>query len=199
MHEDDLELINSCKKGDKEAFRCLYELYSKEAFRTAYLIIGRRETSEDTVQETFIYCFKNIKSLKKAEMFKSWMYKILVRTAWRMTKKEYKHFDRECIENFIDDIVDKDRSVQELVTDRETSREVYNAIKSLTPTLREVVVLYYYNGMTVKEISILLECRVGTIKSRLFNARKALSCLLDSDYVRFNSITNIKEENCYNE
>ncbi len=197
MQEENIVLVRNCKDGNIEAFQQLYDIYSKEAFRTAYLIIGRREAAEDAVQETFIYCYRTIKALKKPEMFRSWMYKILVRTAWKVIKRENRHLKKERLEDYIHGIQDKEKNVSEIVENRETSREIYNAIKLLSPNLRTVIILYYYNDISVKDISNIIGCSEGTIKSRLFNGRKALSVLLNNENISYSRISNFKEGELY--
>lgn len=196
MQEEKIVLVRNCKDGNIEAFQQLYDIYSKEAFRTAYLIIGRREAAEDAVQETFIYCYRTIKALKKPEMFRSWMYKILVRTAWKVIKRENRHF-KEPLEDYIHEIEDRDKNVSEIVVNRETSREIYNAIKLLSPNLRTVIILYYYNDISVKDISNIIGCSEGTIKSRLFNGRKALGDLLNKENISYSRISNFREGELY--
>ena len=163
------DLIKRCQLGDLNSYSELYQLYSKNALGTAYLISDRKGIAEDIVQEAFIQCFNKIKSLKIPETFEVWFYKILVRTGWRMVKK-YNNFipmDDENMEGL-------SIGINSGLDASETSIIVKEALESLSLPLRTVVILYYFNDMTIKEISEVLGCFQGTVKSRLHNARKQL-------------------------
>ena len=163
------DLIKRCQLGDLNSYSELYWLYSKNALGTAYLISDRKGIAEDIVQEAFIQCFNKIKSLKIPETFEVWFYKILVRTGWRMVKK-YNNFipmDDENMEGL-------SIGINSGLDASETSIIVNEALESLSLPLRTVVILYYFNDMTIKEISEVLGCFQGTVKSRLHNARKQL-------------------------
>ncbi len=69
------ELVIKIQSGDMNALGELFEIYKNESFKYSYLITGSKYTSEDIVQEAFISCYNNIKSLKNPEFFKSWFFK----------------------------------------------------------------------------------------------------------------------------
>lgn len=172
------ELIKRCQKGDLNSFSELYEQYKKRAFGTAYLISNQKGIADDIVQEAFIECFKKIKNLKNLETFDIWFYKVLVRTGWRLVKKH----------NLFIPIDDKDMeelSVTEGLNSNldisETKLDVYEVLEKLSLPLRTVVILHYFNDLTIEEISDILGCFRGTVKSRLYNARKQLFKVLDGD------------------
>lgn len=172
MSESDL--IRRCQTGDVYAFEMLVEKYSDKAVRTAYLVTGRKDIAEDIAQEAFIKCFYSIKRLKRMEFFRTWFYRILVRTAWKMASKAGKpgqlSIDDEGGENLSDGY-----DLAEDFAAREAGEAVYKAASGLSKPLKEVVVLHYLNDFTIKEIAEVLNCREGTVKSRLFNARKQLA------------------------
>lgn len=87
---DETTLVNRCQAGDIEAFSELVERNNKKAIHTAYLITGCRDIAEDIAQEAFIQCFHSIRKLRDTTLFKSWFYKILVRTSWRMVSNAKK-------------------------------------------------------------------------------------------------------------
>lgn len=167
-----LDLIRRCQTGDKYAFEELYHLSCHQAIKTAYLISGKRGLAEDIVQEAFVQCYKEIRQLKDPDAFNSWFYKILIRCGWRMLAKN-KVFSFESISTG-DTVVDLDFCLDDMVETREVYDQVQQAMNKLTLPLRTVVVLYYYNNMTIAEIANVLGCAQGTVKSRLHNARKLL-------------------------
>lgn len=183
---DQRELINRCQLGDLVSFEELYGLYSKKALGMAYIIGGSRNMAEDIVQETFITCYNHINRLKNPEVFNIWFYRILVRVGWRMANKQKAHIPLENSETeniSSDGDFNVDESHIDIINNRLLIRE---AIKKLTPPLKNVVILYYFNELTVREISKILDCFQGTVKSRLHTARKQLEkelrCAFTSEF-----------------
>ncbi len=170
------ELIERCQRGEKDSLTELYRLYSKNALGTAYLIAGNKGIADDIVQETFIQCFLSIKKLICPETFEVWFYRILVRTGWRMVKKHNEVIPTEdgAIER-ITNALGQDSEIR----GSENKIIISNALEKLSLPLKSVVVLHYYNDMTIEEISEVLGCFPGTVKSRLHNAKKKLYCELN--------------------
>ncbi len=174
------EIVVRMKQGDKQAFDMLYEKYKNEAMRTAYFIAVNKMDSEDIVQESFIKCYQHIKELKDNKRFKPWLFHILMRTAWRYCKKQSKEIPKEDI------ILVKDQlgeaSSLEIMMRKESSAAIVKQIGMLPIKQRLVVVLYYYNELPTKEIAKVLGCLEGTVKSRLFTARKTLKEAMIGSY-----------------
>lgn len=162
----DTELIKRCQKGDMNSFSELYEAYKKRAFGTAYLISNQKGIADDIVQEAFIECFRKIRNLKNPETFDVWFYKVLVRTGWRLVKK----YNRLILMEELYETEDINSNLHL----SETKLDVYEALEKLSLPLKTVVILHYFNDLTIEEISDILGCFRGTVKSRLFNARKQL-------------------------
>lgn len=172
---NDSNLVIKCQSGDVDAFELLVEKYSDKAIRTAYLITGRQEMAEDIAQEAFIQCYYSIKQLKNAEFFKTWFYKILMRTSWKMVARANGQMQVESIDRAGSDHLPDSFNLLENIEIQQAHEAIRLGVDMLSKPLNEVVVLYYYNGFTVKEIAQVLDCREGTVKSRLFNARKLLA------------------------
>ena len=166
------ELIRLLKNGDKRAFDELYEKYKDTALRMAYLICGNLADSQDIVQESFIRCYEHIYQLNKEEQFKSWFFHILTRTAWKYCKKQSKEIPEEEMISLMPK--EKEASSLDVLMDKERDRELMDMINHLSVKHRTTLVLYYYNELSTKEIAHVLGCLEGTVKSRLFTARKLL-------------------------
>ena len=171
-------LIKGCQLGDMSSFSELYKLYSKPALGAAYLISGNKGIAEDIVHESFLQCFQSIKTLRTIETFDIWFYKVVTRTGWRIVKK-HKHtllFEATEAEDTIPDY----SALREL-NFCETKLDINEALAKLSLPLRTVIVLYYFNDMSIKEISKVLGCFEGTVKSRLHNGKKQLKQMIDKD------------------
>ena len=176
--EDETQLVESMKKGDRDAFDRIYERYSNQILRMAYLIVGNRADSEDIMQETFIKCYLHCKELKKNAGFRSWLYQILTRTAWNYGKKGSKEFPDEEIERTAERT--DGTSALDVIIHKEQAQEICDAIRKLDIKYRTIVVYYYYNQMSTKEIATACNCLEGTVKSRLFTARGQLKKYLQN-------------------
>lgn len=170
------EIIVKIQSGDMNALGELFEMYKNESFKYSYLITGDKYTSEDIVQETFITCYFHIKSLKNVEQFRSWFFKILTRIAWRYAKKQNKSVP---VDNIFEKLQNKniDESIEKYIINQQ-SQMLRTEIENLELKQRTVIILYYFNGLSVKEIANIIGCFEGTVKSRLYSARKKLKCSL---------------------
>ena len=174
--EDEI-LVQQLKKGNRVAFDLLYEKYKNLVIRTAYLITGNRSDSEDVAQETFVKVYLHISELKNDSGFKPWMMQILVRTAYRMCKKRGKEVPDEEAERLSEDQAVSSRSILSplgQMIKQEEAEMISEAVAALPVKQRTEVVLYYYNEFSVSAIAEMLNCREGTVKSRLHTARKFL-------------------------
>lgn len=192
MDEKNRALITRMTEGDEAAFDELYHSYSGKLYRMAYFITGNRSDSEDILQETFVKCFLHRKELKQPERFESWLYQILVRTAWKSEKrrkgKRELSFDG-ILDNEEDtgmaERIQRDGKAEPLeqILKAEMSSELWKAVNRLGMKHRTVVLLYYYNDLSTKEIAAMTGTLEGTVKSRLHKARLLLreQLLADTD------------------
>ncbi len=160
-------LIKNLKKGREEAYRQLIEEYGNRLLRTCYLILNDREEAEDVVQETLIKVFNKIDTFREKSGLYTWIYAIalnLSRDRMRM-KLDILELKDEWIGN--DDV----ESQVEINIDRELLRKEIYEMNSL---YREVLVLFYFEEFSIKEISNLLNEKEGTIKSKLSRGRNIL-------------------------
>ena len=176
---EEIELVKRVKQGEQNAFDELYEKYKVVTLRMAYLICGNLADSEDIVQETFVKCYQHIGELKKEEGFRSWIFHILTRTAWKYCKKQSKECPEEDIMEKMS--VQKEASSLEIILDKEQHSHLLSKINELNVKHRTTIILYYYNGLSTKEIAKIVGCLEGTVKSRLFVARRLLKESIVSD------------------
>lgn len=173
---DETEIVRRMQQGEEEAFDLLFDRYRDKAFRMAYLISGSYADSEDIVQETFVTCYVSRKQLKEPAYFSGWLYQILTRTAWRFCKKRGK--EQPVDEVFDESRMDGSTPLCDQVIRRAEKEKIYQAVCKLELKQKTVVVLYYYNQLSTKEIARILGCMEGTVKSRLHTARNNLSKVL---------------------
>jgi len=160
-------LIKNLKQGKEDAYRQLVEEYGNKLFKTCCLILKDREEAEDVVQETFIRVFNKIDTFKEKSGLYTWIYAIalnLSRDRMRV-KQDMLELKDELIGN-------NDLEAQvEMNIDRELLRKEIFGMNSI---YREVLVLFYFEELSIKEISNLLNEKEGTIKSKLSRGRNIL-------------------------
>lgn len=170
------ETVRRCQEGDTEAFRELFRKMGSKAFGTAYLISGKRGLAEDIVQEAFVCCLEKIKTLKSPEAFNVWFYRMIVRIGWKMVKNQAKLVpDENLPQNF------SAQDMEEEIQTKLTNKKLHEAISELPDNLKTVVILFYFNGMTVEEIAKVTRNFKATVKTRLYYARNALRRKLEED------------------
>lgn len=177
---EETELVRRMKKGDRAAFDTLYAQYYDRLYRTACMITGNQADGEDVTQETFIRMYLHCTELKKDEQFRYWLYKILNRTAWQLAKKHSKERPEEQILEMAAQSMTDSPATEILKNERD--RAISQAVRKLEYRQRTAVILYYYNGLGTKEIAKVMDCMEGTVKSRLFTARKNLKSLLKQEW-----------------
>ena len=171
---DEASLVARWQAGDVTAFAELYQRYKTPALRAAYLITGSQCDSENVLQDTFLKCYQTIGSLRDVRAFRRWFYRILTRTAWDCCKKREHELPVADVFDAYQAKEPKTCSTLELVTEREQEAELLAAIDRLPLKQRTVVILYYYNELSVSEIAAATGTLAGTVKSRLFMARQNL-------------------------
>ena len=171
MEQETAGLVRRMAEGDSQAFDRLMEFYYPKILRMAYLISGSHADSEDIVQETFVLCWMNRKKIKEPERFSSWLYRTLTREAWRICRKSRRE---QPLEEVYGEEEPQVSSVLDEVLAHYRDDELYRAIRNLPVKQRTVVVFYYFNQMSTREIAGIMGCLEGTVKSRLYTARANL-------------------------
>lgn len=169
----DGELVQAFCGGDEAAFGELYRRYQGGVYRSAFLIVGNSSDSENVLQDTFIKAWQNLHSLRDPARFQPWLWRIMVRTAWACCKKRREE-PRECPEP-----AGVGESLLDGVLRNERRGELLAAVDSLGIKQRTVVILYYYDEMSVQEIAEATGALPGTVKSRLWAARRQLKKQLE--------------------
>lgn len=163
------ELILKAQKGDKEAFTKAILEIKNDLYKIAKLKTTNEEDIQDIIQETMIDSYKHLKKLKEPIKFKAWIIKILINNCNKYYKRKAIHnqiYDRYDIEFYKDDI--KYNSDKDII---ENTLNFYEMIKELKYEERIIIVLYYGEKYTTKEIGEILKINENTIKTRLSRAK----------------------------
>jgi RNA polymerase sigma-70 factor (ECF subfamily) len=161
---------------DHDILENLYHQYFNKTYRTAYLVTGDHQMAEDATQEAFLKAFANLDTLRDIEKFGSWVSVIASNYAIDLLRKKKRMIFSDNISQHADG--NPGISPQESWEKTESSQEVWAALSLLEPEEREILVLKYFNELSIKEISTIIDAPPGTIKSRLYRARKKVKILL---------------------
>jgi RNA polymerase sigma factor (sigma-70 family) len=174
----DAELVALARSGDADGFRVLVSRYRAMAMSVALHLSGDRQAAEDLVQEATLAAFVSLGRLRDPDRFRSWFYGTVlnVTRAWRRRQAGLPVLLDDWDEvRLIADPVDEaaQRELRWIVTD---------ALRCLPGASRTVLVLFYYDGLTVREIAARLGLTAAAVKSRLHKGRGQLSRLLAAEY-----------------
>lgn len=171
-------LVRAFQMGDSNAFAELFDLYKNQVLRTAFLIVGNHCDSENVLQEVFIKVWCNLSDLKDPTRFKPWLWRIVTRTAWAYCRKRDVEQPVASVFDACQVDLSETSSLPEMLMRAEHHNALLEAINSLELKQKTVVILYYYNELSVKEIAAATGALPGTVKSRLFAARRNLRQVL---------------------
>ena len=137
-------------------------------------------SNEDIEQEVYIRTWKNLDKYQETGKFKSWISTITANLCRDYMKSAYFRNSQNAVteEDDLIQIKDEKEGIESELIRKQRQKQIMEAIDSLKPKFREVIVMYEMQEMSYEEISEKLNCPIGTIRSRLFNARKELSELL---------------------
>lgn len=161
------ELIKALKKGKEEAYMDLINLYGNKLLKTCFLMIKDEKEAEDIVQETFIKVFKYIKTFKGNSSLYTWIYKIAQNTI----RDRYRN---KLITISYEDYNISEDNIEKIVIDKENKKILKLELNKMNLIYKQVLVLFYFEDLSIREISEILEEKEGTIKSRLSRGRKIL-------------------------
>ena len=178
----DQKLVEKAQKGDKKAFGILVEKYNKKLTRLLSRMVRDQSEIEDIVQDSFIKAYRAINNFRGDSAFYTWLYRIGINTAKNhlvslgRRPKAMNNVEIEDIENF-DDGHDM-RSLETPETSMMTNEivvTVNQAIEFLPDDLRQAISLREMDGLSYEEIADIMDCPIGTVRSRIFRAREAIS------------------------
>lgn len=167
-------LVESCQRGDREAFRALFERYKDRVFTVAlYFFGGDEAAASDVTQQVFLKLFTRIGSFRQESEFTTWLYR-LTTNACIDERRRARPASR--IEEVAAHALPRTRSVAEdRLARREVAAEVKAAVAALKPKLRIAILLRYFDELSYAEIAEVLQCSEGTVASRINRGHKMLA------------------------
>lgn len=171
----DGELIAEISKGSQAAMEVLVKRYYKTTFAFIYRRLGDYHTAFDLTQEVFVRVLKSLQSYHESSRFEHWLMKIAVnccRDYYRSREFSDKTYSAEFEDTYAES------NVTNLFEESLSHQEIKDAILSLPEEQKEAVILYFYSGYKIREISKLTSAKEATVKSRLHQATMKLRKIL---------------------
>jgi RNA polymerase sigma-70 factor, ECF subfamily len=171
----DGDAIAACQRGDRAAFRRLFEAYRRRVYSTARHILGSDAAAKDATQQVFLTAWRHLGRFQSESEFSPWLYRVAVNTCLSERRRSGRYSDREPEdhERFAVAGAPQEQAV--------LAREVEAALGRLSPKLRVALVLRHVEGLSYEEIGVVLGCNLGTVASRLSRGQQALAKLLARD------------------
>ena len=187
---DEKELVRRAQKGDLEAYDQLVQRYQERIYATVYHMTSNHEDANDLAQEAFIKAFQALNSFKGGSTFYTWIYRIAVNKTLNFLKQRKNRFHMSL--NDLDFNTENNPDLVALISDKTPRRaaglkelqgKLNEALLKLSEHHRLVMVLHDVQGQSHEEIAEIMNCNIGTVRSRLFYARQQMQGWL-ADYLK---------------
>lgn len=175
---DDRDLVEATKRGDREAFRTLFERYHRRAYALAYGVVRQQDDALDIVQDAFIKAHKHLDKFEGTSSFYTWLYRIVMNLAIDHLRKHRRvrpvELDEQSLADSDDPLLPKllGGNPGRALLDKEIRERIDAALGELSENHRAVLVMRELEGLSYEEMAQAMGCSKGTIMSRLFHARK---------------------------
>jgi len=175
---DERQLIELAKAGDHEAFRTLVERYMKQAYVVAIGVVVDHADAQDIVQDAFVKIYHALSTFRGDAEFSTWMYRIVTNMSLNRVKQQRRQAERQVSRNVLEtmlagEVVDPAESI-------DVKTHVERALHELPTLQRAVVILRHLDGLSTRQVSTILKCSEGTVKTHLHRGLKRMKSLLIS-------------------
>ena len=185
--EQELTIVRRVQHGDVNAFELLVAAYEKNVFNVALQMLGNREDAQDMAQEAFLKAYNSLSSFRGDSKFSSWLYRIVSNVCLDFKRRQGRRPSSSLTveddegETLELDIADESQSPEALLERKLTREAVRRGLQELPDEQRQILLLREIQGMSYEEISEAMGLEEGTVKSRIFRARKKLCAFLLQD------------------
>lgn len=180
MEDNDAKLVEMVQRGDKAAFNVLVLKYQHKVLKLVTRYVRDQAEAEDIAQEAFIKAYRALPSFRGESAFYTWLYRIAANTAKNVLVSSRRrlvdyNLDLQDPEDYAAQVLLKDGDTPEgMLLTEEIRQTVTEAMQQLPDDLREAITLRELEGLSYEEIAEVMECPVGTVRSRIFRAREAI-------------------------
>ena len=174
----DRSLIDRARNGDLDAFETIVRARMDAVYRLTSAILGDEADARDAAQETFVLAWRELPRLREPEKFEAWLQRVAVNAARMTLRARGRRRVREIPSSQVDALAGRAATNDDAVAD---ASRLDAALVMLPIDQRAILVLHHLDGRPLAELATILDIPVGTAKSRLFAARRALEAALRAD------------------
>lgn len=177
LHSDEACAVRA-QQGDRESFGFLVDRYQEKLLRYGRKFLSAREDIEDIVQDVFVSAYQNLQSFDGSQRFSPWIYRIahnaFVDTLRKKTRSPFVFMDFDTLvsHSAADESVERERDQKEIKT------MIEQGLEKLSPKYREILIFYYLEDLSYKEIAEILRIPIGTVSVRVKRAKEELRSVL---------------------
>ncbi|RUP25275.1 MAG: RNA polymerase sigma factor RpoE [Curvibacter sp.] len=183
--DSDLLLVQRAVAGNQRAFELLVLKYQRRVARLVARMVRDSDLVDDVVQETFIRAYRALHQFRGEAQFYTWLYRIAVNTAKKalvdlrrnpvMNESAMRGRDDDDETSPVSNELSSDETPETVLAAKEIGEAVNSAMEALPEDLRQAVTLREIEGLSYDEIAEVMNCPIGTVRSRIFRAREAIS------------------------
>lgn len=176
---DEHILIHQIIEGDTKAFTVLVDRYKDLVFTLAIRMLKHREEAEEVSQDTFIKVYKSLVRFKEDSKLSTWIYKVAYNTCLDRLKMNKRKMDEVAIDEFTEHQIKSIDNALDKLEKIEQQQSIQECLELLPSQDGFLITLYYFEDLSLEEISKIVEIDANTIKVKLFRARKRLATILE--------------------
>ncbi|WP_412560245.1 RNA polymerase sigma factor [Winogradskyella sp. MIT101101] len=176
---DENILIDAINNGDTRAYAQLVDRYKDLVYTLALRMLKHKEEAEEVAQDTFIKVFKSLDKFKGDSKFSTWIYRVAYNTCLDNIKKNKKHLNNVAIDEFTFNKLDTIDNALDNIINEERSVLIKKCIDKLPEDSSALLTLFYFEELSLEEISKIINIEANTVKVKLFRARKKLAVILE--------------------
>lgn len=179
MFNRDERCVQQLRNNNRAAFEDVVERHYQSIFRQLWHLCGQRQVAAELTQETFIQAWKSLDSFSGRSALRTWLHTIAVRVwhRWQSDNSQQRH-EHAPLGEWADALPDGSPGPAQLLETQMIHQEVHKALLQLPVAYREVLVLFYIQGMKYREVAAVLDIPLGTVKSRLHEGLQRMKALL---------------------
>lgn len=174
---DEQHLILKVLEGNRDAFRCLVERHMKGAYNVAFSLVRDHHAAEDIAQEAFVRVHQSIGSFRGNAAFGTWLYRIVTNLSLNRIKQVQRRREREVSTS----LEEQEASLEhpDAMPGTDMREHIERALHELPTMQRAVVILRHVDGLSTKQVSRILRCSEGTVKTHLFRGLEKMKRKLE--------------------
>jgi RNA polymerase sigma-70 factor (ECF subfamily) len=176
--DQEASIINQIIGGDTQAFSVLVDVYKDLVFTLAIRMLKNREEAEEVSQDTFIKIYKALPKFKGESKLSTWIYKVAYNTCLDQIKKNNRRYDEVAIDSFSENQIKTLDNALDALEEKEQQQTIQDCLQQLMSKDSFLLTLFYFEELSLEEISKVVNMEANTVKVNIHRARKRLGNIL---------------------